>query len=52
MKNNIDALVLGIDIGGTTTTFGFVNHNGEIIAKGEIETCKYSDLNKIFICSP
>lgn len=29
---------IGIDIGGTNTKFGVVNHRGEILAKGEIRT--------------
>src|SRR5438270_10312002 len=29
---------IGIDIGGTNTKYGVVNHRGEIIAKGDIRT--------------
>lgn len=29
---------IGIDIGGTNTKYGIVNHRGEIIAKGELKT--------------
>jgi glucokinase len=31
-------LALGIDVGGTNTKYGLVNHRGEIIEKGEIRT--------------
>jgi len=31
-------LALGIDIGGTNTKWGLVNHRGDIIQKGEIKT--------------
>ncbi|MDP4283757.1 MAG: ROK family protein [Bacteroidota bacterium] len=37
---------IGIDIGGTTTKFGIVNHRGEISQKGDIETTKYRTINK------
>src|SRR5690606_9242326 len=39
---------IGIDIGGTNTKFGIVNHRGEIISNGEIGTKKYDDIN-VFI---
>jgi glucokinase len=32
---------IGIDIGGTNTKYGVVNHRGEIIAKGELRTDAY-----------
>ncbi len=32
---------IGVDIGGTNTKFGIVNHRGEIITKGEIKTEDY-----------
>jgi len=32
---------IGIDIGGTNTKYGIVNHRGEIIEKGEIKTDAY-----------
>lgn len=32
---------IGIDIGGTNTKYGIVNHRGEIIAKGELKTDGY-----------
>jgi glucokinase len=31
-------LAIGVDIGGTNTKFGIVNHRGEIIHKGELRT--------------
>lgn len=31
-------VALGIDIGGTTTKFGLVNHRGEILVRGSIKT--------------
>jgi len=34
-------VALGIDIGGTNTKFGLVNHRGEILTKGSIRTDKY-----------
>lgn len=34
-------IVLGIDIGGTNTKFGLVNHRGEILAKGAMKTDEY-----------
>lgn len=37
---------IGIDIGGTTTKFGIVNHRGEISNTGEIITSKHLDINE------
>ena len=37
---------IGIDIGGTTTKFGIVNHRGEISNTGEIITTKHLDINE------
>jgi len=34
-------LAIGIDIGGTNTKYGLVNHRGEIIEKGELKTDDY-----------
>ncbi len=34
-------VALGIDIGGTNTKFGLVNHRGEILDKGSIKTDEY-----------
>ena len=34
-------VALGIDIGGTNTKYGLVNHRGEILSKGKIRTEKF-----------
>ncbi|WP_313216781.1 ROK family protein [Soonwooa sp.] len=34
-------VAIGIDIGGTNTKFGLVNHRGEILKKGSIKTTAY-----------
>lgn len=34
-------VALGIDIGGTNTKFGVVNHRGEVLEKGKIRTDEY-----------
>lgn len=34
-------LAIGIDIGGTNTKYGLVNHRGEILEKGELRTDAY-----------
>lgn len=39
-------LVLGIDIGGTTTTFGFVERNGHCLAETEIPTMAREPLSQ------
>ena len=36
---------IGIDVGGTNTKYGIVNHRGEILEKGDIETNKYENIN-------
>lgn len=36
---------IGIDIGGTTTKFGIVNHRGDISNRGEISTTNHKELN-------
>ncbi len=38
-------LVIGVDIGGTNTKFGIVNHRGEILDKGEIKTDVYPSVD-------
>ena len=40
MMENIEVqeLAIGIDIGGTNTKYGIVNHRGEIIQKGDMRT--------------
>nr|WP_314494745.1 ROK family protein [uncultured Chryseobacterium sp.] len=35
-------VALGIDIGGTNTKFGLVNHRGQILAKGSLPTDEYA----------
>jgi glucokinase len=37
-------LAIGIDIGGTNTKYGIVNHRGEILVKGEIKTEGYAEI--------
>jgi glucokinase len=38
MMDLSNELAIGIDIGGTNTKYGLVNHRGDIIAKGDIRT--------------
>lgn len=35
---------IGIDIGGTNTKYGIVNHRGEIVEKGELKTDAFSTI--------
>ncbi|MGB8191090.1 MAG: ROK family protein [Chitinophagaceae bacterium] len=35
---------IGIDIGGTTTKYGIVNHRGDIIDRGDLSTSKHSNV--------
>ncbi len=37
-------LAIGIDIGGTNTKYGVVNHRGEILQKGDLRTDDYDDV--------
>lgn len=37
---------IGIDIGGTNTKYGVVNHRGEISNEGEISTTDYKDIHQ------
>lgn len=37
---------IGIDIGGTNTKYGLVNHRGEILEKGEIKTDEYPTITE------
>lgn len=39
-------LAIGIDIGGTNTKYGIVNHRGEIIEKGDLKTEGYETIEK------
>lgn len=41
-------VVIGIDIGGTFTKFGFVDRKGEIFAEGKIASDKHADI-KLYI---
>lgn len=45
MENPLE-FAIGIDIGGTNTKFGIVNHRGEILSTGEIGTKKYNDIHQ------
>lgn len=37
-------IALGIDVGGTNTKYGLVNHRGEILEKGSIKTDDYPEV--------
>jgi glucokinase len=37
-------LAIGIDIGGTNTKYGLVNHRGEIVEKGDIKTDSFKTI--------
>jgi len=39
-------VALGIDIGGTNTKFGVVNHRGEVLEKGSIKTDAYQTVEE------
>jgi len=39
-------LAIGVDIGGTNTKYGLVNHRGEILVQGEIRTDAYPDVKE------
>ncbi len=41
MTEKLETLAIGIDIGGTNTKYGIVNHRGEILEKGELKTEAY-----------
>jgi glucokinase len=36
---------IGVDVGGTNTKYGIVNHRGQIVFEGSIKTDKYEDVN-------
>ena len=38
VQNLSNQVALGVDIGGTNTKFGIVNHRGEILGKGSLKT--------------
>jgi glucokinase len=37
---------IGIDIGGTNTKYGIVNHRGQIVFEGSIKTDQYTDVHE------
>lgn len=41
---NLQEFAIGIDIGGTTTKYGIVNHRGDITNKGDIVTTGYTNI--------
>jgi glucokinase len=47
MSNTFDRYAIGIDIGGTGTKYGLVNHRGEISYRGSnIRTNEYKDVDR------
>lgn len=55
-------VVVGIDVGGTNSPFGFVDTEGNILAKGSVRTCDYeffedylktllNEVNKVIDCT-
>lgn len=45
MSAGIQQLALGIDIGGTNTVFGIVDHRGDILYRGAISTKKHENID-------
>lgn len=45
MKESSEQYAIGIDIGGTNTKYGIVNHRGEILQQGELKTEVYPEIN-------
>lgn len=43
---NLKEFAIGIDIGGTNTKFGIVNHRGEISNRGVISTVGHNDIHQ------
>jgi glucokinase len=43
MTERLNELAIGIDIGGTNTKYGLVNHRGEILQKGEMKTIRFPE---------
>ncbi len=43
--DTLNELAIGIDIGGTNTKYGVVNHRGIIVEKGVIRTDKHDDVD-------
>ena len=50
MNKNNDKVVVGIDIGGTNTVFGFVDRAGQILAIDQITTTHY-DEPEVFVAA-
>lgn len=44
MNDLSNEFAIGIDIGGTNTKYGIVNHRGEIIEKGELKTDAFPEI--------
>lgn len=44
LTNLSKRVALGIDIGGTNTKFGVVNHRGEVLEKGSLRTDEYKKI--------
>lgn len=42
MNDTSKNLAIGIDIGGTNTKYGIVNHRGEILQQSEMKTEQFS----------
>ncbi len=40
----VKELAVGVDIGGTNTVFGLVDHKGTILAEGSLKTPQYKDI--------
>lgn len=45
MSDLSNELAIGIDIGGTNTKYGLVNHRGEILEKGDIRTDVHEEVD-------
>ncbi len=43
--DGVKEFAVGIDVGGTNTKFGIVNHRGEIFNRGRISTTGFNDIN-------
>src|SRR5688572_33503708 len=44
-KTGLQALAIGIDIGGTGTKFGIVDKDGNVLFSDEISTKKHAEVN-------
>lgn len=45
MVDRTQQFAIGVDIGGTNTKYGIVNHRGDISHKGDLPTNKYEQVN-------